>query len=324
MDDLMIDPFDTGFVEVWRRLEAYADLRLTPSLTATARMRANVLNAARRQVVAAADTSFVVPAPIATLADEVRIRAARRAWLRPAAALFAGCLTLGLLGGTAFAASPGGLLYTARLWTEMATLPAEVDARATAEVSRLDARIQEAQQAVAVGDAPATEAALVAYSSIVVEAAGGTQGDPTANAAIESSVRRHIAILTLLIDRVPEAARAALEQALASSMAVLRDLDGSGRSRNEGGSVDRPAGQGQHSEKQGVDDWLPATAQVGAGWGAGGSGNAGGQAAPGQPDKTPRPDRTAKPEKTPARETPPPADPAHPPFPGTGDGSVGD
>lgn len=316
MDDSMVDPFDMGFREVQRRLEAYGDRRLTPSLTATARMRTNVMNAAnRRAAVVAAGPSVTMPSSFPTMSVGARRGPARPVWLRPAAAFFAGCLTLSLLGGTAFAASPGGPLYTARLWTEMAILPAEVDARATAEVSRLVARISEAQAAMTAGDGPATKAALAAYTSIVAEAARGAGGDATATAAIEASLTRDIALLTGLLDKAPGPARAALEQVLASTAAVLRDLGATGRRPNAGGSIDGDVTKANGSGKQGVDDWLPGTPGASGGSNPGGlGGGKDGAGVPAQPDNTAKPDKTAKPEKRPGPADPPGGGQGHDPV----------
>ena len=143
MFDDAIDPNDPGVLELAKRLEAYADARLSPSMAATTRMRTSVMNAAhRRAALIAADGTFdAAGATTAALAAE-RAAAATNAWRRPVVAILAGCLTLALLVGTAFAAKPGGPLYAARLWTEMANLPADVVARAEAEIDRLDARLQ--------------------------------------------------------------------------------------------------------------------------------------------------------------------------------------
>ena len=51
-------------------------------------------------------------------------------------------------------------------------------------MNRLEQRLHEAQQASNAGDVPGTQAALAAYSTIVVEAAKGSDGDPTARAAL--------------------------------------------------------------------------------------------------------------------------------------------
>ena len=116
----------------------------------------------------------------------------------------------------------------------MRNLPANIVDRAQAEAIRLEQRLDEAQQASSAGDVPATEAALSAYSTIVVEAAKGSQGDPTATAAIEVTVTRHVVILTLMVDSVPAQARASAVQALSSSTMALDDLDGAAPQGSDG------------------------------------------------------------------------------------------
>ena len=228
-DDQMLDLTEPGDLEVARRLEAYADRHLTPAAAATTRMRMAVMNAAhRRAALMEADATIgAAGATTAALAAK-RARDARNAWRRPVAAIMAGSLTLVILAGTAFAARPGGPLYAARLWTEMANLPADVVARAQAEVHRLEQRIDEAQQASTAGDAPGTEAALVAYSRIVVEAAKGSDGDKAAASALEVTVTRHVVVLTEMAGTVPPSARPAVEAALTSSTMALDDLAGAG------------------------------------------------------------------------------------------------
>jgi len=144
------------------------------------------------------------------------------------AAVMAGIVTIGILGGAAFSTRAGGPLYEARIWTEMANLPADRPARALAQVARLDQRLQEAQGASTDGDGHATEVALIAYSTIVVDAGTGTAGDPTAVTTIKVTVTRHIVVLRLLVDSVPAPARTAVQQALSSSTMVLDDLGGTG------------------------------------------------------------------------------------------------
>ena len=144
MFDDAIDPYDMGMRELSRRLEAFADTRLNPSLSGTSRMRTTVMNAAhRRAALIAADRAFdtaAAAAAVPALAAE-RSRIASRAWRRPMAALAAGALMLALVGGTASAANAGGPLYAARIWIEMANLPAGALARADAEITRLNARL---------------------------------------------------------------------------------------------------------------------------------------------------------------------------------------
>jgi hypothetical protein len=225
MFDDAIDPYDTGLRELTRRLEAFADTRLSPSLSATSRMRINVMNAAhRRAAMLAADPGFETAAAPVHVA---RSRFALHAWRRPAAALMAACLTLAIVGSATSAASAGGPLYATRIWVEMANLPTGALARADAEVARLESRLREAQEAYAHGDGPAAEAALAAYSAILTEAVQGSAADADASAEIEANLARHVAVLTALIDSVSAAAQEAIRHALASSSTVLEKLDDS-------------------------------------------------------------------------------------------------
>ena len=233
MDDDMIESADFGYFELARRLEAYADLRLSPSVAATTRMRTAVMNAAhRRAALIEADATFDAAGATTSARAAKRAKAARNAWRRPVAAVMAGCLTLALLAGTALAAKPGGPLYAARIWTEMANLPTNPADRARAEIGRLRDRLDEAQRASAAGDVFGAQAALAAYSTIVVEAASGSDGDPAASAAIEVGVTRHVMVLTLMVkDRAgPGPGRG---RACRSSTQALDDLGGPGGS--EGG-----------------------------------------------------------------------------------------
>jgi hypothetical protein len=245
-----MDLSDSAMFELRRRLEAYADARLTPGLDASIRMRMYVMSVAHRRaaLMAASPTVDAAGTTTAALTAE-RSRSATRAWRRPAAALVAASLAVALVAGTVSATKPGGLLYDTRIWIEMANLPANVIERANAEVTRLEARIQEAQQASVAGDVAGAQAALAAYSTIVIEAGQGSAGDPTASAAIENAVIRHVVVLTALADTVPQPAQAAVEQALTSSTKVLDELEGADRSD----SRDRPIG-GDLSGATGADE----------------------------------------------------------------------
>lgn len=264
MNDDVMDTMDPGFFEVARRLEAFADLRLTPSVAATTRLRTSVMTAAhRRAALIQADAALDAAGSIRVGLSAERARPVRGPWRRPAAALLAACLTLGIVAGMTSAARPGGPLYATRLWVEMAILPADPLARADAEVRRLEDRLLEAQQASRDGDGPAVQAALEAYSSILAEAEAGSAGDPAADAVIEATVTRHIAVLTLLVDSVPVAARDAVEHAISSSTKVLDGLDtsgGSGGSSGNGGQSGQPGSPSQPgSTSQPTNDEQPAS-----------------------------------------------------------------
>ncbi len=210
----------------------------------------------KRAALIEADATFDAAGETTSALAAKRARAVRNAWRRPVAAVFAGSLTLVILAGTAFAARPGGPLYGARIWTEMANLPAGLTDRAQAEVHRLDQRILEAQQASTAGDDGATEAALVAYSRIVAEAALGTDKDPAATATIEITVTRHVVVLTQMVATVPAPVRAAAEAALSSSTVALDDLDGKDGDQSQAPSgvdtnVTRSSGHG-HAQPPGT------------------------------------------------------------------------
>src|SRR6185312_11565575 len=74
-DELMDERYelDRGAVEVIRRLEAYADARLDPSVAATTRMRAAVMAAAHRQaaLIAADGAGALALAPAEIAPDRV-------------------------------------------------------------------------------------------------------------------------------------------------------------------------------------------------------------------------------------------------------------
>jgi hypothetical protein len=239
MDDqaFLSDPVD---VEVARRLAAFADARLTPSLAASARMRDAVMQAAQRQLAQLeADRSGTAQDTTPAARNVVKPRSAWQTWRRPMVAALVGCLMVGVAAGAVWSARPGGAMYAVRLWAEMANLPTPPIERAKAEVARLQARIDEAQQAAASGDEPAVEAALVAYSTIVVEAARGTAGDAVARATIEATVELHVVALTRMVAAEPAGpARTAAVRALTASTKVVDDL------RGPGGRIDRPANPG--------------------------------------------------------------------------------
>jgi hypothetical protein len=213
--------------ELTRRLEAYAQARLSPDLSATIRMRARAMAAAQRHAALAqadADRAAAVAAQASVVSFE---RPRRSTWRRPLTALLAAGLTLGIGVSSVAAAQPGGPLYGARVWAESLTLPAEADARAHAEVERLNARLAEAAAAAAAGDTNAANAALEAFAGIVNEATQGAGNDVSAAATLETGVRSNIDVLTVLVDRVPtEAARDAIQRAIDRSDSALDEMHG--------------------------------------------------------------------------------------------------
>jgi hypothetical protein len=217
------DPEDD---ELTRRLEAYAEARLSPELSATIRMRARVMAAAHRQAaLARADADRAAAA--AAIAAQAQDRTRRSAWRRPLTALLAAGLTLAVGVGSVAAAQAGGPLYGVRIWAETLTLPSEADARALAELQRLEDRLAEAAAATAAGDLNAANAALEAYAAIVNEATEDAGNDVSAAATLETGVRSNIDVLTVLVDRVPsDAARDAIQRAIDRSDSALDEMHG--------------------------------------------------------------------------------------------------
>ena len=219
--------------ELARRLEAYADARLSPSLSATSRMRAQVMAAAHRQAALARvddDRTRVLAAPMQL--DRTRMDRTRQpAWRRPLTALLAAGLTLAVGVGSVAAAQPGGPLYGARVWAETLTLPANASERAQAELRRLQDRLAEAAAATAAGDLGAAQAALDAYGTIVDEATNDLGNDVAAAATLEKGVRSNIDVLAVLVNRAPnerakEAIQAALQRAVELSDAAANKIHG--------------------------------------------------------------------------------------------------
>ena len=144
MDDQMID-LVAGDMRLRRRLEAYADLRLSPDLVTSSRMRARVLAVAHRQAdLARADAALTVMhgrgiTGSTPAADRLarRTRSTRARLRRSLVAMLAAALVVGGAAGTALAAQAGGVLYEPRVWIETLTLPSDPSERAVAELARL-------------------------------------------------------------------------------------------------------------------------------------------------------------------------------------------
>jgi hypothetical protein len=276
VSDEMIDLM-AGDMRLRRRLDAYAEDRLSPDLTATSRMRARVLAHAHRQAeLVRADAALTIVPPTAWMPEE---RRRRHGVQRAAIALVAAAGLVGaMVGGAAAASGPGQTFYEARLWVETLTLPSDASARAIAQLGRLGDRLREAEDAARHGDAAAAAAALAAYERIVdqaSEAAVGA-GDPVAVAALEAGIGHNIDVLTALVASLPSQAAQAiapvLERAIEHSGTVIEHVGGVGKPNP------------------------PAGGNSGAG------GSEGGAPAPtAKPTKTPaqRPEATPKPTKAP-------------------------
>lgn len=206
--------------ELERILAAYAEARLAPDPRATAATRARVIREAEFAFVAASEA-----------AAERAARAARRraGWRRFGVryGLLAAVLTLSVaFAGVALASEAGDPLYGLRVWLETATLPSGGDARAIAEIERLDARVVELTEAVASGNENAAAAAAAAYRSIVDEAVLGAAGDGKRQMLLEDALSRHVEVLTALLDKVPSSARGSIENAIGESGKAIEKIGG--------------------------------------------------------------------------------------------------
>ena len=262
MDD-MID-LTAGDAIVWRRLEAYAESRLSPDLATSSRLRARVMAVAhRRAALARADAGLTVvpdlegsagtPSISPSAQRQARAASAPHGWARrrssarrAAAVLLAASLGLGVMAGSAFAARPGGPLYDARVWAETLTLPSDPSARAVAELDRLKDRLREIAEATRSGDAAGATAALAAYEAIVDEASASAilAGDDVAAAALEAGVAKNVEVLQALMARVPDNASAAIgravDRAIARSADAVKQIHASraaGGPHDDGGAV---------------------------------------------------------------------------------------
>lgn len=299
MDDEMLD-LTAGNAMLRRRLDAYADARLSPDEAATSRMRARVMAVAHRQAAFArtgAGLTVISNRPAARRRPDRRPPA-----LRAAGVLVAAALGLSVAVGSALAADAGGALYPARLGLEVLFLPSDPGERAVAELERLEARLVEAGAASQRGDVAGMTAALQAYASILDVATDEAilADDPSSSALLETGVARNIAILQALLERAPEGAIGGLTRAIERSRSAIDGIPGG--SSSNGGSGGNSGGNSG---------------------GGGGSGpshptDPGATREP-KPTKASTPEPTARPERTPrADHTPPGQAPGGPGKPSEG------
>ena len=320
MTDEMIDMM-AGDVRFRRRLEAYAESRLSPDLATTSRMRARVLaHAHRRADLARADAALTIVRP--GVAEQQRARRSATARKSAISLVSAAALAVAMVGGAAAASQAGGALYEARLFVEEVTLPADPSERAIAELDRLSQRLAEADSAARSGDHAAAAAALAAYERIMAEASAEVlaSNDPVAAAALETGIGRNVEVLQALIARVPTQAGAAIGRA------VERAIERSGNAIDRVHGVEKPTpavgggGGGQNGNANGSGN--------GNGGGRGGSGV--GPDATGKPTKTEAPKPAATPRPTreenerPDPTSKPPKTPKPPAAPGQGAGDPED
>jgi hypothetical protein len=291
-------------LEIYRRLDAFAQVRLAPDAAAMARIRTALMG----QAFALADARSAVltsPAPLPVALPERSAVAFPRPQRRAAAAVLAACLVVGIGAGSVAASQAGGPLYGPRMWIEAATLPSDPMARANAQLGRLDARLQEVRIASANGDAGAAEAALDAYVVIVADLDAQAATNGAVAASLEDDMARRQVVLIGLLDEVPAQAHDAIQHALQQGSNATDGTDDprSGKPARGGG------GQGGQDQGGGSQGQGPGTGQGGA--------DGQGQAADegDEPDSEPTPDRTPKPTKPPKAPEPEPTPEQQPPTP---------
>jgi len=274
--------------EIERRLESYARARLTPDPQAVARARARVMREARLQFEASR-----IAVHMATVVPLKTHRSTARRVMMP---FLAASLWLGIAVGSISAAQPGGPLYTTRMWVENAALPGSGVARASGELTRLDARLSDALGGASRGDANAVQAALDAYRQIADETLAAAAGDSAVEALVSTALNRHLVVLAAVAssleakgnDTAAAAVEASIQRAIDHNEAVVTRIEASGA--GNGGNGGSPAGQGSGGSGNGTGSG--AAGNGGTGGNAGGaSGIGGGTGTGGQdkPEKTPRP-----------------------------------
>jgi len=279
----------TADMELEQRLDAYARARLSLPPEAAARIRGHLMRDARLTLGSA-------PAPAGLTILGARSVPRGHGWSRArvrrgGALLLAAALAVGVLGGTAAAAQPGGPLYAARVWVEEVTLPADPSDRAAAELLRLESRMSEIEAAASSGDQDALAAAIAAYGEIADEALGGAGTDASLLDRLRAALDRHLAVLQAVAATAPANAQAAIERnierAVEHNDATLLNIGShtSSPNANQGGGSNAQPGVNQKP------DTNPAPAAT--------------------PDPSKKPHPTAKPDPTPAVQPPAPTPTDH-------------
>jgi len=333
-----------GDIEMYRRLDAFAQMRLAPDAAAMARIRSALMGQALAMADARAASLALPMQQPAIVVERPSLSALRMPVTRGSAAFLAACLTLGIVAGSVTASAAGGPLYGPRLWLEEANLPSAPLAHANGQLDRLDARLEEIRVAVTSGNAGATEAALVAYTGILEDLETQALADPAVADQVLDDIARRQVVLTALLGKVPPQAQDALEQALqqgANAVEAIGDDGNPGDPVRRGGGGpgsghDSDSGSGSGGSGSGGSgsggsgsggSGSGGSGSGGSGSGCSGSGGSSGQTGNGQdgnkPDdppgqaeqRTPKPEPTPKPPKAPHAEPTPepqqgPAEPA--------------
>jgi len=297
----------TADMELEQRLDAYARARLNIAPEAAARVRARLMREARQALAAGATPGVTLVGTRMNAQTGSRMRSRVR---RGGALLLAAGLAVGVLAGTAAAATPGGPLYGARVWAEEMTLPADPTQRAAAELRRLESRLVEIQAAAQSGDRGAVAAAIAAYGQIADEALAEAGTDASRLDLLRLALDRHLAILQSVAATAPAQASEAIQR-----------------------NIDRAVEHNDATLQRIASKTPPPNANQGAGGQSGGGANQGGGGSQGggtgaEPNRspkpaaepTPRPDATPKPHPTPKPAATPAPTPVVTPDPATDPG----
>jgi hypothetical protein len=274
--------------ELRARLDAYAVARLRADPERTGRVRVRVMAAAR-----AVEETRRAQVALSPLVPPHPVPAAPRRrvglpFFRVPAAIAASLLLVGMLAAGAVLAGsgPGGPFYAARLWVEELTLPTDADARAEAQLARLEERLAEAAQAAAAGNGAAVTAALEAYRSTAEAALGSAGADPTRREHLAFELGRHVAVLEALVPRVPGQASEAIQAAIDRTETRIQEI-----LATPPGSTPKPTPPGKPEATPALEATPKPTP-------------------PGKPEATPKATPPGKPEATPKLEaTPKPTPP---------------
>jgi len=245
----------TADMELEQRLDAYARARLNIAPEAAARIRGLMMLEARQALRGRATTRGLTPVSASASAGA---RSGKRTRVRRGGALLlAAGLAVGLLAGTAAAATPGGPLYGARVWVEEMTLPADPTQRAAAELQRLESRLVEIQAAAQSGDRGAVAAAIAAYGQIADEALAEAGTDASRLDQLRLALDRHLAVLRGVAAMAPaqasEAIQRNIDRAVEHNDATLQKIasqtpppnaNGGGGGQGGGADKDRDGGHG--------------------------------------------------------------------------------
>lgn len=197
-----------GTEELARRLDAYAQARLSPDRFTVVRMRNHVVEAAHARDRAATPGWRLLPL--------------RR---RLSALALAATLTVAAVAGVSAAAMPGGPLYGPRLWLQQIALPADANSRAQERLSEIDQRLSDADAATRAHDADGVAAALAAYGDAVEDAIRDAGGDAGRLAQLEAILSGQLEHLQELRATIPAQSDAALTRAIERASDALDQVE---------------------------------------------------------------------------------------------------